>query len=122
MRNGTRITRAPFLYRPGKTGREETDRGKPGGKKPAGEKPGGKNRAGKKPRRFEPAETEGGKTVKEYRLVYLNSGVHMSMQKDLFEAEDLLNQYISDGWTLQEMVVMNSTSALVAVMYREKEA
>ena len=60
--------------------------------------------------------------MKEYRLVYLNSGVHMSMQKDLFEAEDLLNQYISDGWTLQEMVVMNSTSALVAVMYRDKEA
>ena len=60
--------------------------------------------------------------MKEYRLVHLNSGVHMSMQKDLFEAEDLLNQYISDGWNLQEMVVMNSTSALVAVMYREKEA
>ena len=117
MRNGTRITRAPFF----------TGRGKPGGKKLTGENPGGKkrpekNRAGKKSRRFEPAETEGGKTVKEYRLVYLNSGVHMSMQKDLFEAEDLLNQYISDGWTLQEMVVMNSTSALVAVMYREKEA
>ena len=39
--------------------------------------------------------------MKEYKLVYLNKGVKFSREKDLEQAEEAINKYVSDGWTLQ---------------------
>ncbi len=59
--------------------------------------------------------------MKEYKMVYLNKGLKLSREKDLEQAEMVLNQYISDGWTLQQVVSpADMVGALIAVIYREK--
>lgn len=58
--------------------------------------------------------------MKEYKMVYLNKGVTLSREKDLEKAEIALNQYIAEGWTLQQVVSpADGLGALVAVIYRE---
>jgi len=60
--------------------------------------------------------------VKEYKMVYLNKGLNFSRENDLKVAETVLNQYVSDGWELQQIVSpADLAGALVAVMYKEKE-
>lgn len=59
--------------------------------------------------------------MKEYKLIYLNKGVNFSREKDLAQSSDTLNQYISEGWELQQIVSPNDgAGALVAVLYKEK--
>lgn len=58
--------------------------------------------------------------MKEYKMVYLNKGMTLSREKDLEKAEAALNQYIAEGWTLQQVVSpADGMGALVAVIYRE---
>ena len=58
--------------------------------------------------------------MKEYKMVYLNKGFSLSREKDLEKAEEVLNQYISEGWTLQQVVSpADGVGALIAVVYRE---
>lgn len=58
--------------------------------------------------------------MKEYKIVFLNTGVRLSREKDLKKAEIALNQHIADGWTLQQVVSpADGIGALVAVLYRE---
>ncbi len=58
--------------------------------------------------------------MKEYKLVYLNKGIKVSREKDLEQAEIVLNQCIGEGWTLQQIVSpSDALGALVAVVYRE---
>ena len=60
--------------------------------------------------------------MKEYKLVYLNKGLKWSREKDMEQAEATLNQYIAEGWVLQQIVSPNdSMGALIAVMYRENK-
>ena len=60
--------------------------------------------------------------MKEYKLVYLNKGLKMSREKDLEQAEKVINEYVEDGWELQEIVSPNdSLGALVGVFYKEKK-
>lgn len=60
--------------------------------------------------------------MKEYRMVYLNKGLNFSRENDLKAAETVLNQYVSDGWELQQIVSpADLAGALVAVMHKEKE-
>ena len=55
-------------------------------------------------------------------MVYLNKGLNFSRENDLKVAETVLNQYVSDGWELQQIVSpADLAGALVAVMYKEKE-
>lgn len=42
--------------------------------------------------------------MKEYKLIYLNKGVKLSREKDLAQSEDTLNQYVSEGWELQQII------------------
>lgn len=57
--------------------------------------------------------------MKEYKMVYLNKGFTMSREKDLQNAESTLNQYIAEGWTLQQVVSpADGIGALVAVLYK----
>lgn len=58
--------------------------------------------------------------MKEYKLVQLNEELHLSLKKDLEDAEKTLNRYAKEGWMLQQIVPTHDLSgALVAVMYKE---
>ena len=59
--------------------------------------------------------------MKEYKLVYLNKGIKFSREKDLEQAEAMINEYVSAGWELQEIVTPDDgMGALVGVFYKEK--
>lgn len=59
--------------------------------------------------------------MKEYKLIYLNKWVKLSREKDLAQSEDTLNQYVSEGWELQQIISPNDLGgALIAVLYKEK--
>lgn len=59
--------------------------------------------------------------MKEYKLVFLNKGLKMSREKDLEQSQDVINEYISQGWELQQIVSPNDIGgALVGVFYKEK--
>lgn len=58
--------------------------------------------------------------MKEYKMVYLNKGIKFKRESDLKEAESVLNQYVNEGWELQQIVSPNDLGgALVAIMYKE---
>ena len=59
--------------------------------------------------------------MKEYRLVYLNKGLKMSREKDLEQAQEIINECVSEGWELQQIVSPNDMAgALVGVFFKEK--
>lgn len=59
--------------------------------------------------------------MKEYKLVYLNKGIKMSREKDLEQAQDIINEYVSEGWELQQIVSSDDmVGALVGLFYKEK--
>ena len=59
--------------------------------------------------------------MKEYKLVYLNKGFKLSREKDLDQAQEIINEYVSAGWVLQEVVSpSDGMGALVGVFYQEK--
>ena len=59
--------------------------------------------------------------MKEYKLVYLNKGLSMTHKKDFEKAEDEINRYVSEGWTLQQIVSPNDLcGVLVGVFWKEK--
>ena len=58
--------------------------------------------------------------MKEYKLVYLNKGLRFSREKDLAEAEKVINEYVMQGWVLQQIVSPDDgIGAMVGVFYRE---
>lgn len=58
--------------------------------------------------------------MKEYKLVYLNKGLKVSREKDLEQAQDVINEYIAKGWELQQIISPNDImGALVGVFYKE---
>ena len=59
--------------------------------------------------------------MKEYKLVYLNKGLKLNRDKDLEQAEGVINEYVAEGWTLQQVVSpADIAGALVGVFYRDK--
>ena len=59
--------------------------------------------------------------MKEYKLVFLNKRLKMSREKDLEQSQNVINEYISQGWELQQIVSPNDIGgALVGVFYKEK--
>ena len=59
--------------------------------------------------------------MKEYKLVYLNKGLNLSREKDLKQAEGIINGYITEGWELQQIISPSDVlGALVGVFYKEK--
>ena len=59
--------------------------------------------------------------MKEYKLVFLNKGLKMSREKDLEQSQNVINEYVSQGWELQQIVSPNDIGgALVGVFYKEK--
>ena len=60
--------------------------------------------------------------MKEYKLVYLNKGFKFSRDKDIHQAEDLINQYVSEGWTLQQIATPgDDMGAMIGVFYKESK-
>ena len=58
--------------------------------------------------------------MKEYKLVYLNKGVKFSREKDIAETEETINEYASQGWTLQQVVSPNDLGgAMIGIFYKE---
>lgn len=58
--------------------------------------------------------------MKEYKLVFLNKGLKMSREKDLEQSQNVINEYVSQGWELQQVVSPNDIGgALVGVFYKE---
>ena len=59
--------------------------------------------------------------MKEYKLVYLNTGLNLSRNQYLERAEETINSYVAKGWELQQTAVLNDSSgAMYGVFYREK--
>ncbi len=59
--------------------------------------------------------------MREYKLVYLNKGLKLSREKDLSQAESIVNQHISEGWELQQIFSPDDgIGAMVGVFYKEK--
>ena len=59
--------------------------------------------------------------MKKYKLVYLNKGLKLSREKDLEQAENVINEYIAKGWELQQIVSPDdAVGALVGVFYKEQ--
>ena len=59
--------------------------------------------------------------MKEYKLVYLNKGFKLSLDKDLDQAEEIINQYVAEGWTLQQVTTpSDGMGRLVGVFFREQ--
>ena len=62
-----------------------------------------------------------GINMKEYKLVYLNKGIKLTREKDLEQAQSVINQYIADGWELKQIISPNDLGGvLVGVFYKEK--
>ena len=60
--------------------------------------------------------------MKEYKLVYLNKGLKMSREKDIAQAEEIINQYTDEGWTLQQIVTPDDgLGAMIGVFYKERK-
>ena len=60
--------------------------------------------------------------MKEYKLVYLNKGVKLSREKDLEQAQVIINEYVAEGWILQQIVSPDDgIGALVGVFYKENQ-
>lgn len=58
--------------------------------------------------------------MKEYKLVYLNKGIKMSREKDLEQAEQIINEYVAQGWELSQIVSPDDgIGAMVGVFYME---
>lgn len=59
--------------------------------------------------------------MKEYKLVYLNKAFKWSVEKDLEAAQENINQYIAEGWELQQIVTpYDEMGTLVGVFFRER--
>lgn len=59
--------------------------------------------------------------MKEYKLVYLNKGIKFSREKDMEQAEEIINEYVSACWELQQIVSPNDgVGAMVGVFFKEK--
>ena len=59
--------------------------------------------------------------MKEYKLVYLNKKMRLSLEKDILQAEATLNQWVEDVWELMQIVPYGGFGAIIAVMCRGKE-
>ncbi len=57
--------------------------------------------------------------MKEYKLVHLNKGLKLSREKDLEQAQEIINQMIKEGWELQQIASPNDgCGAMIGVFWR----
>lgn len=60
--------------------------------------------------------------MKEYKLVYLNKSIKMTREKDIEQAQELINQYADEGWTLQQVITPNDgMGAMIGLFCKERK-
>ncbi|MCD7883350.1 MAG: DUF4177 domain-containing protein [Lachnospiraceae bacterium] len=60
--------------------------------------------------------------MKDYKLVYLNKKMKLTREKDLEQAQEVLNQYAAEGWELMQIISpADLGGALVGVFFRINE-
>lgn len=60
--------------------------------------------------------------MKEYKVVNLNKNVKLFRDNDLQQTEDTINEYVSSGWELQQIVSPNDLGgAMIGIFFREKQ-
>ncbi|MGN0361525.1 MAG: DUF4177 domain-containing protein [Bilifractor sp.] len=60
--------------------------------------------------------------MKEYKLVFQNKKWSLSRDKDLAQAQNMINQTADEGWTLQQIISPSDLEgALVGVFFQEKQ-
>lgn len=58
--------------------------------------------------------------MKEYKVVHLNKGINFGRGNDLQQVEDVINEFVAHGWTLQQVVSpSDGCGVLVGIFYRE---
>ena len=58
--------------------------------------------------------------MKEYKTVHLNKGLKLSREKDLEQVQNVINEYIANGWVLQQVVSPNDgIGAMIGIFYKE---
>ena len=58
--------------------------------------------------------------MKEYKLVYLNKGLKWSREQDLEQAQGIINEYVAEGWELQQIVSPGDmVGAMIGVFWKE---
>lgn len=60
--------------------------------------------------------------MKEYKLVNLNKKTKLSRERDLEQAQECLNEMVSEGWELQQIISPNDLGgAMIGVFFKEKD-
>lgn len=58
--------------------------------------------------------------MKEYKFVILNHKLNWTREKDVMDAEEMVNKYIHEGWELQQIITPNDgVASMVGVFYKE---
>ncbi len=58
--------------------------------------------------------------MKEYKLVLLTPDFKLSRTKDLDQAQKIVNEYVAEGWTLQQIATPDDgLGTLVGLFYKE---
>ena len=58
--------------------------------------------------------------MREYKLVRLTEPNNISSEKELEQAGQSINQYVFNGWTIQQVAVpADSSGTMIGVFYRE---
>lgn len=61
--------------------------------------------------------------MKEYKLVYLNKGMKISREKDLEHAQEMINEYVANGWELQQIISpADMVGAVVGIFLGKRDA
>lgn len=59
--------------------------------------------------------------MKEYKVVNLNKNVKLFRENDLRQTEDTINEYVSAGWELQQIISPNDLGGvMVGIFFKEK--
>lgn len=59
--------------------------------------------------------------MKEYKLEILNKGLKFSREKDIEETEKTINEFVSQGWELQQIISPNDLGGtMIGIFYKEK--
>lgn len=59
--------------------------------------------------------------MKEYKVVNLNKGIHMSRDKDLAQMEENINALVAEGWELQQVISPNDLGGvMIGIFFKEK--
>lgn len=45
--------------------------------------------------------------MKEYKLEILNKEMHLSRQKDIVDAQAIIDRYVREGWEVQQIITPN---------------